>query len=363
MENLGFRASDIHGAGLNATKLEEQLSGWLNVLPTLRMGTLGAAGEFARTRHNKAREAVNDKLFSCTSSLQRIAGGLHSGADTYVTASDKALQAVLKSRSKVTSGWYADDDKPPELKGPQWQGAGLPALAVVLMAEKRKIRSELAYRVGRSILQDFAERGQIEFANLAKRSQATLRLLKTAAAMSWTAWAGVAVWLSVVSWHDEDLNDAMVLWRQLAGELAQTFAAGDPFNWEQLTQSWSGQGKNAADLRLRDFLVAGMQLADKVAGRSQGLEEAVKRLNEVHDWAFKITVGELALLAGLEAVKFLFPTAKLASAVVGRRLTLVLVAVQAVVVGILATLAYQDAGQDSAGLGPSGVEEVDFPFA
>ncbi|MFI7150402.1 hypothetical protein ACIBO2_36260 [Nonomuraea sp. NPDC050022] len=355
MEPLAYRQSGIRETGLNARDVRKALEKL--AVPGLPLGTFGIAGGAARERHNQACDEFNSRARRGVESAEGISRNLKLTADGYVRASNDVMRAVLavgRDRQPLVRG----EAPSPESEVRNGLGYGLTSLGTTGVTLIRLAEAS-------SYLQRGSAAGvanlSAEAAKMANLSQRTLSMLKVAATMSITAATGLMLWLATVTWNDDKVDEAIAAWRHAADSLGETFGAGDPMKLEALAAAWHGGAKDVADQKLRDFVTAGVQLADYAAGRAVGLQDAVKQLNRLHSYAFWTTMGELGVIAGLRLVAAVNPAARLASIKVGWRLSLALVLIQGAITARLEYLAGESLKKDSVGAGPAGVEETDFP--
>ncbi|MEV1244086.1 hypothetical protein [Nonomuraea sp. NPDC049750] len=355
MEPLAYRQSGIRETGLNARDVRKALEKL--AVPGLPLGTFGIAGGAARERHNQACDEFNSRARRGVESAEGISRNLKLTADGYVRASNDAMRAVLaigRDRQPLVRG----EAPSPESEVRNGLGYGLTSLGTTGVTLIRLAEAS-------SYLQRGSAAGvanlSAEAAKMANLSQRTLSMLKVAATMSITAATGLMLWLATVTWNDDKVDEAIAAWRHAADSLGETFGAGDPMKLEALAAAWHGGAKDVADQKLRDFVTAGVQLADYAAGRAVGLQDAVKQLNRLHSYAFWTTMGELGVIVGLRLVAAVNPAARLASIKVGWRLSLALVLIQGAITARLEYLAGESLKKDSVGAGPAGVEETDFP--
>ncbi len=325
----------------------------------LPWGTFGIVGEKARGRHNDARTRLAETLRQGVVSATGIAGTMKLSADGYVLAESGVMQAVLAASDE---SWEADPtrEEAPRTSSKPWQGVTLGVTSLAALGGTGLMALNVS-AYGRRGTDAALARMPHEAARLEQLSQRTVSMLKVASSLSVTAASGLMLWLATATWHDEELDRAVTAWRGAAGALGELFGAGDPMKREALAAAWQGAAKDVADRKLRDFVAAGLQLADEAAGRALGLQDAVRHLNQLHEAAFWTTVVDLAIMIALRALGPMFPASFLASIKVGARLATALVLIQGVIVARLAHLAQEDLGRDTAGSAPEGVPETGFP--
>ncbi|MEU7859792.1 hypothetical protein [Nonomuraea sp. NPDC049141] len=315
------------------------------------------AGATARDRHNQASNEFNSRAKRGVESAEGISRNLKLTADGYVRASNDVMRAVLAVSHHQQPLVRGDAPSPePEVRNGVVQGLmslGTSGVTLVRLAEA----SSYFQRGSAAGIANLPA----EAAKMANLSQRTLSMLKVAATMSATALTGLMLWLVTVTWHDEKVDEAIAAWRHAANTLGQTFGAGDPMKLEALAAAWHGGAKDVADQKLRDFVTAGIQLADYAAGRAVGLQDAVRQLNLLHTLAFWTTVSELGLIMALRLAASVNPASLLGSIKVGWRLSMALILIQGAITGRLEYLVAESMKKDSVGAGPSGVEETDFP--
>ncbi|MEU7837663.1 hypothetical protein [Nonomuraea sp. NPDC049129] len=355
MEPLAYRQSGIRETGLNARDIRKALEKL--TVPGLPLGTFGIAGGAARERHNQAGDEFNSRARRGAESAEGISHNMKLTADGYVRASNDVMRAVLavgRDRQPLVRGKAPS----PESEVRNGLGYGLTSLGTTGVTLIRLAEAS-------SYLQRGSAAGvanlSAEAAKMANLSQRTLSMLKVAATMSITAGTGLMLWLATVTWNDDKVDEAIAAWRHAADSLGEIFGAGDPMKLEALAAAWHGGAKDVADQKLRDFVTAGVQLADYAAGRAVGLQDAVKQLNRLHSYAFWTTMGELGVIAALRLVAAVNPAARLATITVGWRLSLALVLIQGAITARLEYLAGESLKKDSVGAGPPGAEETDFP--
>lgn len=355
MDPLAYRQSGIRENGLNAQNIQKALEK-LDV-PELPFGTFGMAGGTARERHNQAVAAFNGRARRGVESAEGISRNLKLTADGYVRASNDVMRAVLAAGRHPQPLVRGDAPSPePEVRNGVGQGLmslGTTGVTLVRLAEA----SSYFQRGSAAGIANLPA----EAAKMANLSQRTLSMLKVATTMSATAVTGLVLWLATVTWHDEKVDEAIAAWRHSADSLGQTFGAGDPMKLEALAAAWHGGAKDVADKKLRDFVTAGIQLADFAAGRAVGLQDAVRQLNRLHSYAFWTTVSELGLIMALRLAASVNPASLLGSIKVGWRLSMALIVIQGAITARLEYLVAESMKKDSVGAGPPGVEETDFP--
>lgn len=355
MDHLGYRQSGIRETGLNAQHIRKALEGL--AVPELPLGAFGIAGGTARERHNQASDAFNGRARRGVESAEGISRNLKLTADGYVRASNDVMREVL-AVGRHPRPLVRGDAPSPEPEVRNGVGHGLMSLGTTGVTLVRLGEASSYFQRGSAA---GIANMPAEAAKMANLSQRTLSMLKVAATMSATAVTGLVLWLVTVTWHDEKVDEAIAAWRHAADSLGQTFGAGDPMKLEALAAAWHGGAKEVADQKLRDFVTAGIQLADYAAGRAVGLQDAVRHLNRLHSYAFWTTVGELGVIMALRLVASVNPASRLAAIKVGWRLSIALVLIQGAITGRLEYLVAESMKKDSVGAGPPGVGETDFP--
>lgn len=354
MDPLAYRQSGIRETGLNAQDVRKALEKL--AVPELPFGTFGMAGGTARERHNQAVAAFNGRARRGAESAEGISHNLKLTADGYVRASNDVMRAVLAAGRPQPL--VRGDAPSPEPEVRNGVGQGLMSLGTTGVTLVRLAEASSYFQRGSAA---GIANLPAEAAKMANLSQRTLSMLKVAATMSATAVTGLMLWLVTVTWHDEKVDETIAAWRHAADSLGQTFGAGDPMKLEALAAAWHGGSKDVADQKLRDFVTAGIQLADYAAGRAVGLQDAVRQLNRLHSYAFWTTVSELGVIAALRLVASVNPASTLAAIKVGWRLSIALVMIQGAITGRLEYLVAESMKKDSVGAGPPGVGETDFP--
>lgn len=362
---LSVSQDAIRRAGLNAKEVQSGLSSIGGTDFTgLSAGALGIIGLPAVLRHNLSQGDFHRRVDAGAESARGISSGMRATAEGYVTAEDAAIQALLERAGRTGRlDIYSDEmrrrlhpDHRPE--GQSWKGG---ALAVGSAASAGLAVGASGWP--RAFNEDMKRwsPGSPELARLQKMSGRTHAMLRIASTTSWSAAIACVVWMTAMTFDDDSVNRVMSAWQDRAERLGVIFGAGDPTDREALAKAWEGNAKNAADRKLRDFVTAGIQLADRAVAKAHGLQEAVRHLNRLHDLAFATVVKEVCLMLALSLLKAFHPGAWLGTEVAGRRLTMAIAAVHGVITGVMAWKIFTDVGEDFAEKQLSGIGPQDFP--
>ncbi|WP_433253876.1 hypothetical protein ACQPYK_11230 [Streptosporangium sp. CA-135522] len=368
MTDASFSASKdaIRRAGLNAQEVHENLSSLAATdFAELTPGALGIIGEPARWRHNLGQGDFHRRIGTGAESAQGISSGMHATAEGYVTAEDAAIQALLARAGQTSRPDIYSDEMREQLRsvhrpqGQPWKGGVLAGTAV--------ISAGAAWRAP-GVLRAFEEDmkrwkpGSVELARLQKMSGRTNALLRMASMTSWNAAIACAIWMTAMAFDDDNVNLVMGAWREKAERLGVIFGAGDPTNREALATAWEGQAQSAADRKLRDFVTAGIQLADRAVAKAHGLQEAVRHLNWLHDTAFAITVEQVCFMLVLNALKAFHPGAALGTEIAGRRLAMTIITIHGAITAFTLGRTFMDVGEDFTEKQSPRIPPQDFPM-
>ncbi|MFD8528548.1 hypothetical protein ACFV0L_14155 [Streptosporangium canum] len=355
----------IRRAGLNAKEVQSDLSSLGGTdFAGLSAGALGIIGLPAVLRHNLGQGDFHRRVGAGVESARSISSGMRATAEGYVTAEDATIQALLERAGRTGRlDVYSDEmrrrlhpDHRPE--GQSWKGGAL-VVGGVASAGLAVGASGLS----RAFKEDMKRwsPGSAELARLQKMSGRTHAMLRVASTTSWNAAIACVVWMTAMTFDDDSVNRVMSAWQDRAERLGVIFGAGDPTGREALAKAWEGDAKNAADRKLRDFVTAGIQLADRAVAKAHGLQEAVRHLNRAHDLAFAIVVKEVCLMLALSLLKAFHPGARLGAEITGRRLAMAIASVHGVIAAVMAWKIFTDVGEDFTGKQLPGIAPQDFP--
>ncbi|MET9068462.1 hypothetical protein ACWDR1_32010 [Streptosporangium sandarakinum] len=347
----------------------------------LSFGALSLIGEPARLRYTNALEDFRERLARGTVSAEGITRGLGKSADGYAEVENAALRdalAVLGDMSYAESaqrrpgdpslpgdGLYlnsAYDSSPlggfsdPHLMGLVGEGVVF-GIGSWFLKDMHMWAEERARPLGYGVP---LPEERAELARLAKTSRQTEALLKGAARMSAAAFTGAALWASAVVPSDEALDTALRNWVRTVNSLGGMFGVTDPVKREKLAEAWSGDAMDAADRKMRDFVTAAVQTTDQAIAMSWGLHHAVRRLNQLHDLAFKLVLGELVALAALHAVAAFFPNARFSKELIGWQISRIVLLLHGLIAAACAVMMTAEA--TGAGSATEGVPRTDFPI-
>ncbi|GGO69446.1 hypothetical protein [Nonomuraea cavernae] len=339
------------------------------------MGALGIIGEAARLRYNNGFRGFNDRLIDGVHSAKFLSRTLIRNLDGYTEAENANVQDLIRmqqrgSGSDLDFGLLGDDivsipgnplfDAHRGLNR-NWEGMTLTAGATVSGLTALGLRQFMA-KSSRYVAPSPTVFNEYERARVALRSSRTAGLLKLAGQMSLAATVGALAWATAVVPSDEVLDDHVNYWASVALSLSKLFAGGDPAERSVLAQAWSGDAMVAADAKLRAFITAGIQLSDEAVARAYDLAQAVANLNLLHDLALGVTVMGVAALAGIRIFYSVNPVAALAAQeTMGRKITIAIMAVQAVLTASMGMVLYAGMDGQRRESGPSNVPSQDFP--
>ncbi len=369
--SLAFSQQGLNAAGFNADRIAHDLGeirANANWRGELIWGALGLLGEPARTRHNRQRADFLEEVRRGVTSAEGIARNLAANARGYQKVTDANL-ALLADGSRTAADEYdrrepgaglippdkdlSDDvlrgfDKDSfesvhfqDTKG--WQAAVLGAVTAGTLFSLPSLDAR-AQGLG-SASSWGIKMPEAEAARIAKISARADNYVKLGARTCVSGALTLMLWFSMITVDDESIDEALLAWRDEAVQLFDIFGTNAVDTGELLARVWSGDAMNAADKKIRDFITAGVQLADDALGRFYGLQEAVKQLNRVYDAMFYLVVAEVMIMAALAVFK-VNPAAVYTLELVGRRLFMAMLTVRGLAAAVLAGLMYHNVGRD-----------------
>ncbi|QFY12727.1 hypothetical protein GBF35_44660 [Nonomuraea phyllanthi] len=351
MRRTGFDAQNF------ADSLKYWQTDWIEFaeLPFLAFGLLG---EPARIRHNMARDRFVGKLGKGSKSAEGMARAIENGSRAYDHANDAAIEALIVRANKWFDSAGPGVREPLTSAGSVLTDEGYDAGRYVFDQQRR------AFPMGQfgsfGAMAGFG--GLVAIASTsAQRGRQVAALLATGGRISLAAASAFMIWAHAMSHNDDEIDSAVMGWTNAAERLSGRFGAGDPLHRAELTTAWSGEAKDVADRKLRDFLTAGIQLADSAASKAVSLAEVVKLLNHLADMAFKVAAVQIPILLALGLYAAFNPTAWLAKERVGRTITISILMIQALIAGVYSGRMWAAMDEDEAASRRDGVPATDFP--
>jgi hypothetical protein len=335
---------------------------------------LGLAGELGRSKYEGSRQTELTNIKNAQRKAQALAENLTRSGRGYATVEDtnnKDLQQLL-----YDLGWAPGSDgkfKAPSdpsvarPKDPRWPISG-GVTNRSLASQEHILGTTTAATVGTTVVAGLTKQQLAEAAwrstwqhpdlwpaaklsRLATMTQATQKVLAVAGRLSIAATLAMAAWETIVVPDDYVIDDAVNSWSNVAYGAREVFGADAEAVHRDLERVWSGSAMGFADAGLRDFITAGVELADRAERRAIGLHDTIAQLDQIVDLAFKVAVASLVAIVAFA----LMPYARIATEAAGARLsTAVLVAVAAIDVALVAWAAVStDTNKDLGGGSPS----------
>ncbi|MEV6861737.1 hypothetical protein AB0M44_12135 [Streptosporangium subroseum] len=354
---LAVSQAGMHSSSLKLEEAGDQIEHLQN--PTFNTSplpplALGAIGEPARLRYNIAYESFQKKLREGAQSADRMSQNVTVSGDGYVQADDANVQRLINvEHGRGGDVYWSTHPVGDQGAGKGGQGVALAAGAVGAGATARYLDSRVrSYKL-------WTEADAAQKARFARTSQRTATLLKFASGLSVAAAVGAVLWSTAVSTDDEALNDAVLYWDEESEGLADVFGFRSEETIEALQAAWAGDAMEAADKKIRDFVTAGRQLADRAASHSSHVTQVVNHLNTLHDMAFAATVAEIAILVAMRAINAMIPTSLAITELVGRRLALTVISIHGLIAAAMGAVIFAE--MDDEIPTSKGVPETGFP--
>lgn len=368
--SISVEHDGLRKASLNTDWLREELILARGDLDLVRLPVyaLGVIGMPAAIRHNMGVDNYAERLRHGAESADWLAGNLTKSDGTYVRANDAAIQALVARTANDHGDMDTGDVIPKKLIAKDYSadilGDHIPRSG--LSDEQRYRLMEVGFGGAAAV---GAVRLSAPLAELyggssaARYSEMIKTRLNGARLLSPSVLVPIAIFAAIAVRSDSEIDNCVSWWANTAGFMSGLFGAGDPTKREELAKAWDSPAHDAADLKLRDFVTAGIQLTDRAVGKFDALRKAVYALNQLYKILLRNTMVELAILLGLSIAATFSPAARLLKERYAAKLGLVYAAFHAVLGVFYGWKMWHDMGDDYAVAQPSGVPNVDFPRA
>ncbi|WP_214320512.1 hypothetical protein [Nonomuraea sediminis] len=366
-KTLGFDHNSMRDSGLRLDAMHEELSRLSrhDHFDGLPFAALGLIGEPARRKHNEVLQKMSDDLSKGSVSAYQMFSVVRLNDYGYLESDNAAIRELtrLPDYTHYPTAFEQNIELPrgDELvTDPFWTVDGIHTLPENRLYEG-KGQQIAALGAGATI-----GAGAAVVARFAGVSQRTAALLTGAARMSAIAAVAAGLWTAAVSPEDEYLTRAVDYWWGTAQDLQRMFGGLDAR--DVIAKAWEGEARDAAEAVVRDFMTAGSQRFATALGQVQGLQQAIKTLNLVHDAVFYLTSGLMVTLATLAWLSRTYPMALAAKEAIGRFLlrgvTKGLAAIGAAVALVAVPMLWMRYAELDGGQilpPPDGVPQTDFP--
>jgi hypothetical protein len=317
---------------------------------------LGIAGDFGRSKYEASRQTELANIKNAQHKAQAMAENLARSGRKYLTVEDTNREDLKQLLYDM--GWVPGNDgkfkalpdpSVEQLDDPRWPISGGPTnrslasqetalgttagVTVGTTAVAALAKDQFREATWRSTWQRADFWPEAKLSRLATMTKATQKVLAVAGRLSIAATLAIAAWETIVVPDDVVIDAAVMSWSNVAYAAREAFGADAETVHRDLERVWSGTTMGLADTGLRDFITAGVELADRAQRRAIGLHDAISQLDQIVDLAFKVAVTSLVMIAAVALV----PWGRIATEAAGARLsTAVLVAVAAIDVAFVA---------------------------
>ena len=158
---------------------------------------------------------------------------------------------------------------------------------------------------------------EAQISRLSKLSKATEKIYMAGSRASIAAVAGAALWSAATVSSDEAIDNSITAGSETAKALREIFGSDTQAMHDELRKAWDGEAKGAADPHLRNFVTAGVELADQFENKADTLRELVEDLNLIHEAAFYAALAQVGAILACSLLPFAMP----AKEILGLRLT------------------------------------------
>ncbi|MFI6598838.1 hypothetical protein ACIBHX_21490 [Nonomuraea sp. NPDC050536] len=369
--SISVEHDGLRKAGLNTDLVRDELNtfrtGGMIDQVRLPLAALGLIGMPAAIRHNMGVDNYAERLGHGAESADWLAGNLGKTNGSYLGANDAAIQALVARTANDSRDVYTDYSVIPKKLiakdySENWLGHSIPQSD--LSDEQRNRLLEVGF--GGAAVAGAARLGAYAAdlyggSTAGKYSEMIKARLNGAKLLSPSVLVPIAIFAAIAIRSDFEIDQCVGEWHTLAAWMSGLFGAGDPMKREELANAWDSPAHDSADLKLRDYVTAGIQLTDRAVAKFDALRKAVYALNRLYKILLYTTTAEVLLLMGLSVAATFNPTALLMKERYAAKLGITFAAFYAALGVFYGWKMWHDMGNDSAVAQPHGVSNVDFP--
>ncbi|WP_214327058.1 hypothetical protein [Nonomuraea sediminis] len=369
--SISVEHDGLRKAGLNTDLVRDELNtlrtGGTMDLVRLPLAALGLIGMPAAIRHNMGVDNYAERLGHGAESADWLVGNLGKTNGSYLGANDAAIQALVARTARDSRDVHTDYSVIPKKLiakdySENWLGHSIPQSD--LSDEQRYRLMEIgmggaaavgAVRVGAYLAELYGGSTAGRYSEMIKTRLSGARLLSPQILVP------IAIFAAIAVRSDFEIDQCVSEWHTLAAWMSGVFGAGDPMKRDELARAWDSPAHDAADLKLRDFVTAGIQLTDRAVAKFDALRKAVYALNKLYKSLLYAATEEILILMGLSIAARFYPGALLIKERFATKIGITFAAWYAVLGVFYGWKMWHDMGNDSAVALPHGVANVDFP--